>query len=88
MLHGCCTQNILLVILHSQGYANAPTCRHARFHDLWHTCATLLLSRYVNLTIVSEMLGQPSIAIILDTYHSHVLPAMQRSTVSAFEDAL
>jgi hypothetical protein len=34
LLHGCCTQNILLVILHSQGYASAPTCQHAGFHDL------------------------------------------------------
>ncbi len=27
-----------------------------RFHDLWHTCATLLLARNVNPKIVSEML--------------------------------
>jgi integrase len=28
-----------------------------RFHDLRHTCATLLLTRNVNPKIVSEMLG-------------------------------
>src|SRR5215217_9461572 len=39
-----------------------------RFHDLRHTCATLLLSRNVNPKIVSEMLGHSSIAITLDTY--------------------
>jgi integrase len=39
-----------------------------RFHDLRHTCATLLLTKNVNLKIVSEMLGHASIAITLDTY--------------------
>ena len=51
--------------------------RGVRFHDLRHTCATLLLSRNVNPKIVSEMLGHATIAITLDTY-SHVLPDMQR----------
>jgi integrase len=58
-----------------------------RFHDLRHTCATLLLSRNVNPKIVSEMLGHSSIAITLDTY-SHVLPTMQKSAIRALEDGL
>jgi integrase len=58
-----------------------------RFHDLRHTCATLLLSKNVNPKVVSEMLGHASIAITLDTY-SHVLPTMQESTAKAMEDAL
>ena len=58
-----------------------------RFHDLRHTCATLLLSRNVNPKIVSEMLGHASIAIILETY-SHMLPNMQESAVRALEEAL
>jgi integrase len=58
-----------------------------RFHDLRHTCATLLLSKNVNPKVVSEMLDHASIAIILDTY-SHVLPTMQESAAKAMEDAL
>jgi integrase len=58
-----------------------------RFHDLRHTCATLLLSKNVNPKVVSEMLGHASIAITLDTY-SHVLPSMQESAAKAMEDAL
>ena len=58
-----------------------------RFHDLRHTCATLLLSRNVNPKIVSEMLGHATIATTLDTY-SHVLPNMQQSSVLALEEAL
>ncbi len=58
-----------------------------RFHDLRHTCATLLLLKNVNPKVVSEMLGHASIAITLDTY-SHVLPDMQDSAAKAMEDAL
>ena len=58
-----------------------------RFHDLRHTCATLLLSRNVNPKIVSEMLGHANIAITLDTY-SHVLPDMQEKAARTLEEAL
>jgi integrase len=58
-----------------------------RFHDLRHTCATLLLTRNVNPKIVSEMLGHSSIAITLDTY-SHVLPNMRDQAAAAIEEAL
>jgi len=61
--------------------------RGVRFHDLRHTCATLLLSRNVNPKIVSEMLGHATIAITLDTY-SHVLPEMQEKAAKAMEEAL
>ncbi len=58
-----------------------------RFHDLRHTCATLLLSEDVNAKVVSEMLGHASITITLNTY-SHVLPDMQDSAADAMEAAL
>ena len=57
-----------------------------RFHDLRHTCATLLLSRGYNGKFVQELLGHATIAITLDTY-SHVLPGMADHT-TAMEDAL
>ena len=58
-----------------------------RFHDLRHTCATLLLSRNINPKVVAEMLGHANIAITLDTY-SHVLPDMQEKVAKALEEAL
>jgi integrase len=58
-----------------------------RFHDLRHTCATVLLSMNVNPKIVSEMLGHATIAITLDTY-SHVLPNMGDAAAGAMDDAL
>ena len=57
------------------------------FHDLRHTCATLLLTKNVNPKIVSEMLGHATIAITLDTY-SHVLPNMRDQAAAAMEEAL
>ena len=50
--------------------------RPIRFHDLRHTCATLLLSKNINPKVGSEMLGHASISITLDIY-SHLLPDMQ-----------
>jgi integrase len=58
-----------------------------RFHDLRHTCATLLLSEGVNAKVVSELLGHASITITLNIY-SHVLPDMQDSAADAMEAAL
>ncbi len=58
-----------------------------RFHDLRHTCATLLLSKNVHPKIVQEMLGHATVAITLDTY-SHVLPGIGDQAAAAMEDAL
>jgi integrase len=59
--------------------ANLP---RIRFHDLRHTCATLLLRAKVNPKVVSELLGHSSVAITLDIY-SHVLPDMQDDATAA-----
>jgi integrase len=58
-----------------------------QFHDLRHTCATLLLTKGVHPKIVSEMLGYSSIAITLDTY-SHVIPGLGDAAAGAMEEAL
>jgi integrase len=56
-----------------------------RFHDLRHTCATLLLTKGVHPKVVQELLGHSSISITLDTY-SHVLPNMQEKAVAAMDE--
>ena len=58
-----------------------------RFHDLRHTCATLLLAQNVHPKIVQGMLGHANISITLDT-HSHVLPSMQAPAIDAMRDVL
>ena len=47
-----------------------------RFHDLRHTCATLMLEAGVHPKVVQEMLGHSTIAITMDLY-SHVSPNLQ-----------
>jgi integrase len=64
--------------------ANLP---RIRFHDLRHTCATLLLGRNVHPKYVQELLGHANIAITLDTY-SHVIPGMGDQTARVMEDVL
>ena len=64
--------------------ANLP---NIRFHDLRHTCATLLLSRGHHPKLVQELLGHTSVAITLDRY-SHVMPGMGDQTAAAMEAAL
>ena len=58
-----------------------------RFHDLRHTCATLLLSRGHHPKLVQELLGHASVAMTLDRY-AHVLPGMEDQTAAAMEAAL
>jgi integrase len=55
-----------------------------RFHDLRHTCATLLLGKGVHPKFVQELLGHATVAITLDTY-SHVLPGMGIQAATAMD---
>ena len=55
-----------------------------RFHDLRHTCATLLLSEGIHPRLVQEQLGHSQISLTLDTY-SHVLPALQKECGAAMD---
>ena len=69
-----------------------PLLEHAglpcvRFHDLRHTCATLLLSRNVHPKYVQELLGHATISQTMDTY-SHVLPGMGDHAAIEMENAL
>jgi integrase len=61
--------------------------KSTRFHDLRHTCATLLLKQGVNPKFVQELLGHADISLTLNVY-SHVLPDMGDATVDAMEAAL
>lgn len=47
-----------------------------RFHDLRHSCATLLLVQGVAPRVVMEILGHSQISLTMDTYTS-VIPALQ-----------
>ncbi len=57
------------------------------FHDLRHTCATMLLEGGVNPKVVQERLGHSRISTTMDTY-SHVSPDMQKGAAKVISDML
>lgn len=57
------------------------------FHELRHTCASLLLGEGVHPKIVSELLGHSDITVTLNLY-SHVLPTMQQQAVDTLDGLL
>ena len=58
-----------------------------RWHDLRHSCFTLLLSRGVHPKYVQHLAGHASIQLTLDRY-SHWMPSMGKHTASAMDEAL
>ena len=55
-----------------------------RFHDLRHSCASLLLAQGVPARVVMETLGHSQIGLTLNTY-AHVMPELQRQAAEAME---
>ena len=58
-----------------------------RFHDLRHSCISLLLARGVPIKVVSEMAGHADVAITLSVY-GHVLPDQQGACADGMDEAL
>lgn len=58
-----------------------------RFHDLRHSCATLLLVQGVSPRVVMDILGHSEIAMTMNTY-SHVVPELQRDAAERMESVL
>lgn len=64
--------------------ANLPDIR---FHDLRHSCATILLRRGTNLKLAQERLSHADIKTTGNIY-SHVIPTMQREVNQTMTEAL
>ncbi len=58
-----------------------------RFHDLRHTCATLLLEAGVQAKTVQDVLGHSNVSLTLNTY-AHVLPSMRSEAAAKMDEAL
>jgi integrase len=58
-----------------------------QFHDLRHSCATLLLAQGVPLVIVRDTLGHTQISTTADIY-GHVLPETHRDAVDSLDALL
>jgi integrase len=66
---------------------NAAGMPRIRFHDLRHSCATLLLVQGVSPRVVMDILGHSEIAMTMDTY-SHVVPELQRDAANRMDSLL
>jgi integrase len=75
------------VLTHNFGRIVRRAGLGVRFHDLRHTCASLMLLAGVHPKIVSEMLGHSTVAITLDTY-SHVTPGLQDAAARRLDEVL
>jgi integrase len=66
---------------------NQARLRPLRFHDLRHTCASLLLAQGVPPRVVMDVLGHSQLSITMDLY-SHVMPTALRAAADAMDRAL
>ena len=55
-----------------------------RYHDLRHSCISLLLARGVPIKVVSELAGHADVSITLSVY-GHVLPDMQGTAADSID---
>ena len=55
-----------------------------RFHDLRHSCATLLLARGVQMKDIQEVLGHSQIGLTMDTY-SHFTEAGKQNAANQMD---
>lgn len=55
-----------------------------RFHDLRHSCATLLIAQGVHPRIVMEILGHSQISVTMNTY-AHALPETTRAAADKLD---
>ena len=58
-----------------------------RFHELRHTCATLMLAVGTNPKVVQETLGHTNVSVTLNIY-SHLLPNMQDEVAEKINELL
>ncbi len=58
-----------------------------RFHDLRHSCATLLLVQGVSPRVVMEVLGHSEVGMTLNTY-SHVIPQLRQEAADRMNEIL
>jgi integrase len=60
---------------------------YIRFHDLRHSCATLLLEQRVELVTIKELLGHARLHVTADIY-AHVRPRLHRNAIEALNQVL
>lgn len=57
------------------------------FHELRHSCASLMVKKGVNFKVIQERLGHANVGITIDRY-SHLEDDLHKESTGAFEDIL
>ena len=57
---------------------------HFRFHDLRHSCASILLAKGVPPKVIQEMLGHSQISTTMNVY-AHVMPNLRQEAADAMD---
>ena len=70
-----------------QNILEAAGLPRMRFHDLRHSCASLLLAQGVPLSTIQEVLGHTSYAFTRDVY-AHLSDELKRDAAIAMDVAL
>jgi integrase len=65
----------------------AAGLRRIRFHDLGHTCASLLIAQGENPKYIQKQLRHASIQITFDRY-GHLVPETNRKAMRKMEETL
>jgi integrase len=68
-------------------WCSGPGVRRIMFHDLRHTCASLLLAQGVSPRVLMDVLDHSQLSITMDLY-SHVMSSALRDAADAMDRAL
>jgi integrase len=74
------------VIRAFHGVLGSCNLRRIRFHDLRHSCATLLKVQEVPDQVVTEVLGHSDLSMTLD--YMHAIPELQRKAAERMESLI
>lgn len=72
------------LVRHFKGVLQRAGLPDVRFHDLRHSCATMLIAQGVHPRTVMEILGHSQISVTMNTY-GHVMPETQRAAAAALD---
>lgn len=70
---------------HNKKYAKMANLHQIRLHDFRHSCASLLINKGANVTIVARYLGNSKLEETLNTY-SHMFTTAMNEVVNLIDN--